>query len=68
MGVGGVRIIFFLFLHENIHCGHSLEVPFLHENIYCGHSLEAPWKGASNECPQCMFSWRNKKKISVLFD
>ena len=29
---------------------------FLHKNI-----LEAPWQGASNEYPQHMFSWRNKK-------
>ena len=36
---------------------------FLHENICCGYSLEAPWRGASNEYPQHMFSWRNKKNI-----
>ena len=36
---------------------------FLHENIYCGYSLEAPPRGASNENPQHMFSWRNKKNI-----
>ena len=34
---------------------------FLHENIHCGYSLEAPRRGASNEYPQHMFSWRNKK-------
>ena len=43
----GIRQIFFLFLHEN---------------ICCGYSLEAPQRGASNEYPQHMFSWRNKKK------
>ena len=36
---------------------------FLHENICCGYSLEAPQPGASNEYPQHMFSWRNKKNI-----
>ena len=27
------------------------------------YSLEAPHRGASNEYPQRMFSWRNKKNI-----
>ena len=45
----GIHIIFFLFLHEN---------------ICCGYSLEAPRRGASHEYPQHMFSWRNKKDIS----
>ena len=36
---------------------------FLHKNMYCGYSLEAPHQGASNEYPQHMFSWRNKKSI-----
>ena len=35
----------------------------LHENICYGYSLEAPRRGASNEYPQHMFSWRNKKNI-----
>ena len=39
---------------------------FLHENICCGYSLEAPRWGASNEYPQHMFSWRNKKNIMWL--
>ena len=43
-----IVLIFFLFFHENIHCGYS---------------LEAPHRDASNEYPQCMFSWRNKKDI-----
>ena len=34
---------------------------FLHENIYCGYSLEAPQRDASNEYQQCMFLWRNYK-------
>ena len=29
------------------------------------YSLEAPRRGASNEYPQHMFSWRNKKDISI---
>ena len=36
---------------------------FLHENICCGYSLETPRWGASNEYPQHTFSWRNKKNI-----
>ena len=47
---GGIHIIFFLFLLKN---------------IYCGYSSEAPRWGASNEYPQRMFSWRNKKDISI---
>ena len=39
---------------------------FLHENICCGYSLEAPHRGASNEYPQHMFSWRNKKNIDLV--
>ena len=47
---GGIHILFFLFLDEN---------------IYYGYSLEAPRRGASNEYPQHMFSLRNKKDISI---
>ena len=35
---------------------------FLHENICCGYSLEPPRGGAANEYPQHMFPWKNKKK------
>ena len=49
---GGIHIIFFLFLHEN---------------IYFGYSLEAPRRGGSNEYPQHMFLWRNKKDISMFW-
>ena len=31
--------------------------------VMCGCSLEVPHRGASNECPQHMFSSRNKKNI-----
>ena len=33
--------------------------------IYCGYSFEAPGQGASNEYPQHMFLWRNKKNINT---
>ena len=36
---------------------------FLHENICCGYSLEVPQQGVSNEYPYDTFSWRNKKNI-----
>ena len=36
-----------------------------HKNICCGYSLEAPLRGASNEYPQHMVLWRNKKNISI---
>ena len=32
----------------------------------CRHSLEAPCRGASNEYPQHIFSWRNKKNIFLI--
>ena len=32
---------------------------FCHKNVY---SLEVPMQGASEECPQHIFLWRNKKK------
>ena len=32
----------------------------------CGYSLEVPQRGASNEYPQHMFLWRNKKNINTL--
>ena len=31
-----------------------------------GYSLEAPRRGASNEYPQHMFLWRNKRTIFLL--
>ena len=31
------------------------------------YSLEAPQQGASNEYPQHMFAWRNKKNISIFW-
>ena len=37
---------------------------FHHKNICCGHSLEVPHCDTSNEYPQHIFSWKNKKKLS----
>ena len=49
-----IHVIFFLFIHKNVCCGYSLEVPH---------------RGTSNEFPQDMFSKRNKKNnISAYFD
>ena len=39
---------------------------FLHKNVCCGYSLEVPHQDASNEYPQHMFSCRNKKNINTL--
>ena len=36
---------------------------FPHKKICCGYSLESPHRGASDDYPQHMFSWRNKKNI-----
>ena len=38
---------------------------FVHKNICCGYSLEVPRWGASNEYPQHMFSWRHKTIIEL---
>ena len=58
---------FFVFIHVNKSCGYSLEAffLFLYVNRCCGHSLEAPHRCASNEFPQHMFLWRNKKTIRI---
>ena len=31
---------------------------FLHKNLYCGNSLELPRQGDSNEYPQHLILWR----------
>ena len=46
---GVVRKIFYLFLHEN---------------ICCGYSLEAPWQGTSMCTHNICFLRRNKENIS----
>ena len=38
---------------------------FFHENICCGYSLEASHWGASNEYPQHILLGRNKKNINT---
>ena len=38
--------------------------PFLHKNMCCGYSLEVPQRGTSNEYPIHIL-WRNKKKLSL---
>ena len=40
---------------------------FLHVNMYCGFSLEVPHRGASNEYPQYMLSWSYKKNINTFW-
>ena len=40
---------------------------FLHEIVCCGYSLEAPWHGASYKYPQHIFSCRNKKTTHTLW-
>ena len=39
---------------------------FVYKNICCGYSLEAPQWGTSDEYPQRMFSWGNKKNLPLL--
>ena len=39
---------------------------FLHENICCGYSLEVPLWGTSNEYTQHVFSWKNKKNTYLI--
>ena len=36
---------------------------FLHEIVGCGYSLEAPWRGTSNEYPQPTFCGETRKLI-----
>ena len=38
---------------------------FLHENICCRYSLEVPQWGTSNEYLQYMFSWRNSEALQM---
>ena len=40
---------------------------YLFKNICCGYSLEAPRWGASNEYPQHMILWRNRRNTSCFF-
>ena len=36
---------------------------FLHKNVCCGYSLEVPQRGTSDEYPQHTFLWRNKEYL-----
>ena len=47
----GIHVIFFLFLHKYICCGYSLEAP----------------PRSTSEYPYHIFSWRNKKDISIFW-
>ena len=40
---------------------------FLHENICYGYSLEVPQQGISDEYPQHAFLWKNTKNIYLIF-
>ena len=58
---------FFFFSYPQIRGGiHILFFLFLDENICFGYSLEMPRQGASNEYPQHMFLPINKKIINTL--
>ena len=41
---------------------------FLHVNICCGYSLEVPQRGTSNEYPQHTFPWINKKNVDCYLE
>ena len=60
----GYKYLYYIFSEKDTFC-FNLKVLilfiFLNENIYCEYPLEAPPRGASNEYPQYMFSWKNKK-------
>ena len=51
-------------VNENSVSGKYFYLIFLHKNICCGYSLEVPHWGTSNEYPQHMFWCRNKKNIN----
>ena len=46
---------------------HIFFLLFLHKYKCSGYSLEAPQPGTSNEYPQHMFLWRNKKTIGIFW-
>ena len=66
--------LFFLFLYKNYvlgiisqnQSGYQVNNFLISsQNIWCRYSLEAPRWGASNEYPQQIFLWRNKKNINT---
>ena len=46
---------------------YALNIFISHENIRCGCSLEGPHQGTSNEYPQHMLFWSNKKNNNTLW-
>ena len=55
-----------VFIMKNMLHGYSL--PTFHSKTCCGYSLEVTQWDASNEYPQHMFSWKNKKNIYFLVE
>ena len=45
--------------------GYPVNIFLISPRKRCGYSLEVHPRGASNEYPQHMFSWRNKKNINT---
>ena len=41
----------------------SIQNVVIFSHFTCGYSLEVPYPSTSNEYPQCMSLWRNKKNI-----
>ena len=58
LGFKGVKIIWVCFRDVLL---------FFQENIGCGYSFEGPHWGPSNEYPQHIFFWRNKKNMNIFF-
>ena len=60
-------VLVFIWIHSNVFLTKTqFFFLFLHKNISCGYSLEVPHWGTSKEYPQHMFLWWNKKNIYLL--
>ena len=65
-------MLWVLIRSTSAHLKHHAEVPLkstqnmFSKNICCRYSLEVPCRGASDEYPQHMFSWSNKKNIYLI--
>ena len=46
---------------------HKYRFLFLHRNICCGYSLEVPHRGTSNEYPQHMFLLKKEKAVNMFW-
>ena len=44
----------------------KINLSYLHKNLSCGCSLELPRRGDSNEHPQLRFLWRNKQNYHLI--